>query len=54
MILYDITYVQFKNNTNECTCKIENKLRFRGFTGGSLMKNVPADAGDVGSIPESG
>ena len=23
MILCDITYVQFKNNTNECICKIE-------------------------------
>ena len=27
-----------------------NKLRFRGFTGGSLIKNLPAIAGDVGSI----
>ena len=28
----------------------KNKLRFRGFTGGSLIKNLPANAGDVGSI----
>ena len=28
-----------------------NKLRFRNFTGGSLIKNLPANAGDVGSIP---
>ena len=27
-----------------------NKLRFRGFTGGSLIKNLPTNAGDVGSI----
>ena len=27
-----------------------NKLRFRGVTGGSLIKNLPADAGDVGLI----
>ena len=27
-----------------------NKLKFRGFTGGSLIKNLPANAGDVGSI----
>ena len=27
-----------------------NKLKFRGFTGGSLIKNLPADAGDVGLI----
>ena len=26
------------------------KLRFRGFTGGSLIKNLPASAGDVGSV----
>ena len=25
-MMLDITYVQFKNNTTECTCKIENKL----------------------------
>ena len=27
-----------------------NKFRFKGFTGGSLIKNLPANAGDVGSI----
>ena len=27
----------------------KNKLRFRGFTGGSLIKNLPANAGDVSS-----
>ena len=27
-----------------------NKLRFRGFTCGSVIKNLPANAGDVGSI----
>ena len=27
-----------------------NTLRFKGFTGGSLIKNLPANAGDVGSI----
>ena len=27
-----------------------NKLRFKGFTGGSLIKNLHANAGDVGSI----
>ena len=27
-----------------------NKLRFKGFTHGSLIKNLPADAGDVGLI----
>ena len=28
----------------------KNELRFKGFTGGSLIKNLPANAGDVGSI----
>ena len=27
-----------------------NKLRFRGFACGSLIKNLPAKAGEVGSI----
>ena len=27
-----------------------NKLRFKGFTHGSLIKNLPANAGDVGWI----
>ena len=27
---------------------------FRGFPGGSVVKNSPADAGDEGSIPGSG
>ena len=26
----------------------------RGFPGGSVVKNPPANSGDVGSIPESG
>ena len=26
----------------------------KGFAGGSVVKNPPANAGDVGSIPESG
>ena len=45
--------MQFKSNMNECTCKIETN-RFRGLTGGSLMKNLHANAGDVGSVLGSG
>ena len=29
-------------------------LSFRGFPGGSVVKNLPANAGDTGSIPGSG
>ena len=28
--------------------------RLEGFPGGSVVKNLPANAGDVGSIPGSG
>ena len=30
------------------------KSRLRGFPGGSVIKNPPANAGDAGLIPESG
>ena len=29
-------------------------LSFRGFPGDSVVKNLPANAGDTGLIPESG
>ena len=29
-------------------------LSVKGFPGGSVVKNLPANAGDVGSIPGSG
>ena len=29
-------------------------LAYKGFLGGSVVKNPPANAGDVGSIPGSG
>ena len=37
-----------------CTDLVQNILKIMGFPGGSAVKNPPADAGDVGSIPESG
>ena len=45
-------YCQFKNN-------IINKLYFnkkekRGFPGGAVVKNPPANAGDMGSSPGPG
>jgi len=30
------------------------KIKFQGFPTGSVVKNPPADAGDVGSIPDLG
>ena len=37
-----------------CTDLVQNILKIMGFPGGSAVKNPPADAGDVSSIPESG
>jgi len=37
------------------TCHGEGYQRFHwGFPGGSVMKNLPAIAGDIGSIPDPG
>ena len=44
-----ISYMQFKDNSNEYTCKTETN-GFRGSPGGSCIKNLPANAGDLGSI----
>ena len=33
---------------NMCIC-----MRYTGFSGGSVVKNLPANAGDTGSIPGS-
>ena len=30
------------------------RLQTRGFPGGTVVKNLPVNAGDVGSIPGSG
>ena len=34
--------------------KVKNTLINKGFPGGSVVENLPANAGDVDSIPESG
>ena len=31
--------------------EIFKELKFKGFPGGSVVKNPPANAGDTGSIP---
>ena len=37
-----------------CVCVLKRHLwiKERGFPGGSVVKNLPANAGDKGSIPE--
>ena len=50
-ISYDITYMRNlkKNDTNELT-----EQKQRGFPGGSVVKNAPANAGDTGWSPGVG
>ena len=35
-------------------CQVCSWLEFLGFPGGSVVKNSPANAGDIGSIPGLG
>ena len=31
---------------------LKERLRFGGFPGGSVVENLPANVGDMGSIPD--
>ena len=45
------------DSKDTCCIKLQNKpqkIQLRGFPGGSVVKNLPANAGEVGSIPGSG
>ena len=44
-----ITYWMYRQHKLEAHCKV-----VLGFPGGSVVKNPPADAGDVGSVPGPG
>ena len=33
---------------------LKERLRFGGFQGGSVVKTLPANVGDMGSIPDLG
>ena len=39
---------------NKCMIFIICYTFYKGFPGGSVVKNLPANVGDAGSIPESG
>ena len=45
-----------RNNKNILSCQTlsQSIVLKKGFPGGSVINNLPANAGDVGSIPESG
>ena len=42
------------NPTSQCTLLTTVHTAFQGFPGGSVVKNLPASAGDVGSVPGLG
>ena len=39
---------------NISKAEIDSRIQDRGFPGGAVVKNQPADAGDKGSIPGPG
>ena len=68
-ILYDSTYRKSLERSNSERQKIQQwlpgagrggwgisvqKMQFRGFPGGTVVENLPADAGDTGSRPGLG
>ena len=40
--------------SRKCQCDLRHILPVTGFPGGSVVKNLPANAGDMGLIPGSG
>jgi len=38
----------------DCTLELALKEKEKGFPGGSVVNNPPANAGDAGSIPDPG
>ena len=53
---YSDTTIQLYNIfcTNTIVVSLEIYMYEWGFPGGSVVKNLPANVGDTGSIPESG
>ena len=44
----------FSNESSTLRMRWPNKIIIKGFPGGSVVKNQPANAGDMGSIPGLG
>ena len=40
--------------TKQDTTKSDSEIKERGFPGGAVVKNLPANAGDTGSSPAPG
>ena len=58
-IIHEIKVIEFKYHDSAVPTELmssgikydKRKVNSRGFPAGSVMKNLPADAGDTGSIP---
>ena len=53
-LVTDWTKISDKDDSYPKYTKKSYKYTIRGFPGGSLVKNLPANAGDTGSIPDLG
>ena len=53
-IYSDIPNVEFLKEICMKLKRERERKTFRGFPGGSLVKNLPASAGDMGLIPDPG
>ena len=49
-LLFQVYFKIFRNEANLCCLKTGQ----RGLPGGSMVKNLPANAGDSGLIPDPG
>ena len=47
-------FVYYNHLLIDQSCRLHGHLIMRGFPGGSLVKNPPANAGDLDSTPGSG
>ena len=56
MLLYNDNRMKFqrKQQNNKIIDKFVRKIYVLGFPGSSVVKNLPANAGDMGSIPGPG
>ena len=57
LALHPVPFSKERRTDTRGPCEIKSRGlldRKKGFPGGSMVKNLPADAGDSGSIPGSG
>ena len=49
-----LSFLYIKGGRSADLRELPSRRELAGFPGGSVVKNVPANAGDVGSIPDLG